>query len=163
MAKQYHIPRTINKIEVKVWQVSETKTRKIKICCQYISFKENLDFFVAFPKFQISGFVDTLFTQDMLWIYRFSQFFQLSWQQKSALVSLQNRQWKSKLWGALIGLGNTDDEDKEGMVQLRYPFARAIYVEYSDRGAVFAGFSIFWWKIILPCTNHHPKILYWNQ
>ena len=43
----------------------------------------------------------------------------------------------------MIGLGNTDDEDKEGMVQLRYPFARAIYVEYSDRGAVFAVFFLF--------------------
>ena len=40
----------------------------------------------------------------------------------------------------MIGLGNTDDEDKEGMAQLRYPFARAIWDEYSDRGAVFAGF-----------------------
>ena len=24
-------------------------------------------------------------------------------------------------------------------------------------------FSIFWWKIILPCVNRHPKILYQNQ
>ena len=31
MAKQYHIPRTINKIEVKVWQVSGTEALKINI------------------------------------------------------------------------------------------------------------------------------------
>ena len=144
MAKQYHIPRTINKIEVKVGQVSETEALKINIFT-YIRKKIN-----SFKRVCVINLLSVSKIPNILprWHfiqtcceYNSSQF--LHWWKKIDLVSLQKRQWKSKLWGALIGLGNTDDEDKEGMAQLRYPFARAIWDEYSDRGAVFAGFFLF--------------------
>ena len=146
MAKQYHIPRTINKIEVKVGQVSETEALKINIFT-YIRKKIN-----SFKRVCVINLLSVSKIPNILPPWHFIHarhvvnitllsFFIDG--KKIYLVSLQKRQWKSKLWGALIGLGNTDDEDKEGMAQLRYPFARAISDEYSDRGAVFAGFFYF--------------------